>query len=480
MRVKVAPLLVALAVLFAAQFGLSDRVLRPFWKDHYAARIGDVSALSPDQLLAAFAGFREMIAGILWVRADKFFDEGNYDAILPIIRLVTILDPHQIDVYATGMWHIGYNFTDEESRSDRRYVPSALALGRDGTENNDHTYELFYETGWIWFHKIDDLHQNSLPWLEQAVERDDIPPARRNLLHKAYAKAGEIQKSVEYLASLLEKAEERYEENPNDFSLRSNRDTIENNLDTTLIRMAQRGYFAKEGGYYDQFDYDTKPPFDVGFSGRVTVIEPRVLQVEGSWNVMPVGTRITFVVRDADYPDAGPAMLDWDGQRDVRLDPPRDLTYMQDQLFVRNQRFRRRIDMSRDPTMYPFVADKYLIEFYYNPRIAPAHIQDKFGFDGEGMTDKNYLRDDVRPGQKVIYASFEMTRDQMLRRGEWDVDSGQTPTFTTKGFSERGLNDNTTGAAGILAVPGAERPEDRSFRDAGQEMPMEAGEQAPQ
>ena len=129
-------------------------------------------------------GFRELIAGILWVKADSFFDTGNYDAILPLIRLVTILDPHQIDVYATGMWHIGYNFTDEEQRSDRRYIPAALALGKEGYQNNPNTYEMFFETGWMWYHKIDDDYEHAVDlFLEAREARGHDPraqePARR-------------------------------------------------------------------------------------------------------------------------------------------------------------------------------------------------------------------------------------------------------------------------------------------------------------
>ena len=140
------------------------------------------SGLSPDQLLFVIGGFRELIAGILWVKADSFFDTGNYDAILPLIRLVTILDPHQIDVYATGMWHIGYNFTDEEQRSDRRYIPAALALGKEGYKNNPTTYEMFFETGWMWYHKIDDDYDHAVDLFQQARERSDMIPARKNLL----------------------------------------------------------------------------------------------------------------------------------------------------------------------------------------------------------------------------------------------------------------------------------------------------------
>src|SRR5512146_1551837 len=130
---KRGPLYAAIAGLLVAQGAVNKGFVYNFWAKNYAGKDLTKSAgLSPDQLLFAMAGFREMIAGILWVRADSFFDSGNYDAILPLIRLVTILDPHQIDVYATGMWHIGYNFTDEEQRSDRRYLPSAVALGAEG------------------------------------------------------------------------------------------------------------------------------------------------------------------------------------------------------------------------------------------------------------------------------------------------------------------------------------------------------------
>ena len=146
MKVKFIAVLPLLVVLFGFQVWMQNSLIFPYWKKNYAPRTdGDFSDLSPDQLLFALAGFREMIAGLLWVRADSYFDEGNYDAILPMIRIVTLLDPKQIDVYSTGMWHIAYNFTDEAQRSDRRYVAPALALGKEGAAHNDYTYELFFE-----------------------------------------------------------------------------------------------------------------------------------------------------------------------------------------------------------------------------------------------------------------------------------------------------------------------------------------------
>jgi len=403
---------------------------------HYAVdfapgKSGVSSGLSPDQLLFVLGGFRELIAGILWVKADSFFDSGNYDAILPLIRLVTILDPHQIDVYATGMWHIGYNFTDEEQRSDRRYIPAALALGKEGYQNNPTTYEMYFETGWMWYHKIDDDYEHAVNLFVEAQKRADMIPARKNLLAMAYQRDGKPEEALNTYLRLYDAADKVYKAEES-FGAHQNRDTIESNADTTLVRLVQRGWIAGKEGR-STAPYDNSPPFDVGFSAKVTVTGPRELNVQGTWGVQPVGSRIRIVLRDADYPGAKPAGLDWDSSSSVNLEPDKGLTFMQDGLFVKNRRFNRKLDMSRDPTMYPFAKDKYVVELYYNPRSAPPHIQDKFSWDGSGMTDKNYLNTEVRKGQRVIYAKLELTKDQILRRGEW---ADRTPVIKTPNYIE--------------------------------------------
>lgn len=440
---------IALGVLAASFIGqglLQRGVIFDRWTKDYNQSAGKDDfgsanrGLDPSQLLFVMAGFRELVAGILWVRADSFFDSGNYDAILPIIRLVTILDPHQIDVFATGMWHIGYNFTDEEQRSDRRYIPSALALGMEGARQNPETYEMFFETGWMWYHKIDDNYDNAVKWFEEAQKRKDMIAARKNLLGMAYQRNGDVEKGLATYEALYDKAVELYN-GSSDYSSRQNRDTIENNIDTMLVRMVQRGYVAKKAGR-PVVGYDVNPPFDVGFSVKATVTDPRVIRFEGTWNVLPVGTRVRVILRDANYTTpvdgkevdvAIPGGLKWDFSSNVNLDPPRDRTFMQDQLFVRNRRFNRKVDMSKDPTMYPFTEDDYVLEFYYNPRSAPPHIQDKFSWNGEGMTDKNYLNEDVRPGQRVVFCRMKISKDQILKRGEWQ---DRTPVIKTPNYKE--------------------------------------------
>lgn len=442
-------LLAALAALFLVQAGLHAFAIYPRWKRDYAPKTAGQSAtgLDPAQFLFALVGFKEFIAGILWVRADSFFEQGNYDAVLPLIRLVTWLDPHQIDVYATGMWHIGYNFTDTEQRSDRRYIPVALAFGAEGARNNPNTYELFFETGWMWYHKIDDNYENAVRWWEEAMKRKDMPPARKNLLSPAYQRNGQILEALNLYYDLYDEAVKRAEKD-NAFGNLQIRDTIERNIDTMLVRMVQRGWIAQQKGYYDQGDYDTKPPFDVGFSVRATVEEPAVIRFQGTWNVLPVGTRIRVVLKDKDMPNDQPAGMIWDQGSAVDLEVPVGLTFMQEQLFVRNRRFDKRVDMSNDRTMYPFKAENYVLEFYYNPRSAPPHIQDKFGYNGEGMTDKNFLNTEVRPGQRVVFARLELTRDQILRRGRWmdEVPFVQTPNYVAPNVRQE--------KSDVIIVPG--------------------------
>ncbi|HWA83375.1 MAG TPA: hypothetical protein VG820_08090, partial [Fimbriimonadaceae bacterium] len=441
-----------IVALLAGQAAMQQILLWPKWKTDYAPAKGmeDTPGLDPGQFLIALAGFREMVAGILWVRADAFFDAGNYDAILPIIRLVTILDPHQIDVYATGMWHIGYNFTDEEQRSDRRYLPTALALGAEGSKQNPSTYELYFETGWMWLHKIDDIYPKAVEWMQAANDHDDMPPARRNMLARAYEKDGDIEKMIDLYYKLYDEAEKKLKKDPA-YQNRQGADVIENNLDNLLVRSVQRGYQAKKLGIYDSGDYDTKPPFDVGFTAKVTVTEANIIRIEGTWNVQPLGTRIKVILRDKDFPNAVAGGAIWDAWKGVNLDPDKNATYMQDQLYVRNQHFNKKIDMSKDPTMYPFVGKDYTLEFFYNPRSAPPHIQDKFGWNGEGMTDKNFLRDDLkgpgRDGVRCMYTTLHLTRDMIKRQGEW---ADKVPVLMTKGYKDSG----STGAdQDVIIIP---------------------------
>ncbi|MFY9234754.1 MAG: hypothetical protein WAO58_09880 [Fimbriimonadaceae bacterium] len=455
-------LLAVIAVLFVAQGILHATTVYPTWKKDYMPKSGLTggTGLNPDQFLFALVGLREFVAGILWVRADNFFETGQYDAILPVIRLVTWLDPKQVDVYATGMWHMAYNFTDEAGQSDRRYIKPALALGAEGAARNDYTYELYHETGWIWYHKIDDDYENAISWFEKAQAKEDMKfiPARKNLLPRAYERSGQIDMALATQVRLRADAKKRVmEATEPDYTDMNNLDVIEQNMDNLLVRMSQRGWIARKrgDGSYEAGNYDTKKQHDVKFSVKVTVESPKVLKIEGTWNVLPIGTRIRVILRDSDYDTDKAAGLHWGNASAVDLEPERKNTIMQDGLFVRNGRFTKRIDMSKDPTMYPFVKKDYIIEFFYNPRSAPDHFKDRFGFDGEGMTDANFINDKIRPGARVLYTKLSLTRDQLLQEGDWYGRSAVVKTANFKADAGVGSMDD------IIVLPSIRSDSDK-------------------
>ena len=414
----------AIAALFIGQ-GLVSRAMFPTWvKDYSSHNVGVAPGLSIDQLLASVAGLREMVAGILWVQSDEYFHTGQFDAILPVIRLVTWLDPRQIEVYSTGAWHIGYNFTDEQNRSDRRYIPLALQLLDEGVHNNPNTYELYYDTAWMYYQKIDDNYPMAVDWFKQALSKPDIEtiPAIKSMLATAYLRNGQIEEALDYYWVLQQEAQASYDKTKN-HEFWNRKDTQERNVDNTIIRMASRGYLAKKDGVYSNYPYETKNPIDLDFTMKLTTIDPKVVQVSGTWGIPAAGARIRLVIRDADY------KLKWEpaGSLDFEIDKGR--TYMQELLYTQNGRFNQKIDMARNPTMYPFESDEVMVEFYFNPRSAPPHIQDRIGWNGEGMTDANFLNAEERPGTQILFAQFKLKRDDFLQRGF---------SFTSPGYKEQG------------------------------------------
>ncbi len=124
-------------------------------------------------VVATFAGFREAIAGALWIRADDFWHRGNFEAIIPIVRLVTWLDPHNIDIFITGAWHMDYNFVDRNQLSDKRYIPAAIALLKEGIANNPENYELYFELGWTHYNRKLLDYETGTKYIEEACKHED-------------------------------------------------------------------------------------------------------------------------------------------------------------------------------------------------------------------------------------------------------------------------------------------------------------------
>jgi tetratricopeptide (TPR) repeat protein len=130
---------------------------------------------TPKQLLAGILGeFRSTIADILWVKVDDYFHssvseedherihpghkdwhpnkeaqhraETNPDAeFMPLIRLVTWLDPSFMMAYQVGGWWLSNKLNKSEE---------AVSFLKEAVRNNPQRFEGYYELGWLYHRKF--------------------------------------------------------------------------------------------------------------------------------------------------------------------------------------------------------------------------------------------------------------------------------------------------------------------------------------
>jgi hypothetical protein len=111
------------------------------------------------------------------------------------------------------------------------------------------------------------------------------------------------------------------------------------------------------------------------------------------------------------------------------LNLDKNVTIMQTDISVRQEKFEKKIDMSKDNKIYSFSAPKYLVTIWFNPSNTsdcPPFVQDRIGWFGEGMTDAHYLdTSGIVPGDttgtlprlRLIKKTFTLTKDDLLGTG---------------------------------------------------------------
>lgn len=552
-------LVAALVPLFALSVALQASLDRPDMRRQPAIEPKGVSSAATanfggaglpfEYSLAALSGFRQVIAGLLWVRSDAFFHSGNYDAILPMIRLITWLDPNWIDVYATGAWHLMYNFTDTDQRSDRRYLPVGLALLDEGIANNPDVFDVYKEKGWNLFDKVKDYKAAAEAYEGGKKTKNADVNQVVHLLAHSYERDGQIDKAIATWQEAYDMHQAALKSAGANQDIAS-RNTFgaSNSLKNKSLMEIRRAVRPKNIAAFG--------PVEAGLKVRVVRKAPRVLEVSGSWNLVGSikdsfdagtfeadGVRVKTIGKGMtlDGPVAGARMevrLQDAGYVMPKLESfsfsvDANTTIMQDILttsggkrvvvggaFALNPRggspelaaeaanvynykpaeapklkgvpvaaalrgaapisafgqwqlvmlayppaftaarksytaaevpalfaklkgdaktieekltkkaihiarvadntfgsFKREIDMTKDPKMYGFAKDKYELTIVFNPRNAPDFVQDRIGWSGEGLTDKNYLDTSV-PGLRRLRVLIPLTKADIEGEGE--------------------------------------------------------------
>ncbi len=439
--IPVAAVLLAGAMLFQHRLDPQIRELHI----HEVSVGQSASGLNNEFMLLPLLGFREAAAGLLWVRCDEFFHSGDYDAILPLVRMITWLDPHADNVYVTGAWHLSYNFTDSSERSDWRYIAPSQALLDEGIINNPNISDIKFEKGWQNYDKIKDYPAAARAF-ESAIAgpygnesgvkgTDDYPYATPlktlHILAHTYERMGRIPEAL----AVWQKARARTEKemanakNPGmeiDYALKQMHASEMHNYAETKQRYFDRYTTTHHDPTINptKFPYVLAPPpnspnqtprpWDVALKTQIDVTRPHVLKISGTFNTAN-GSRINVWIADWDYKPKGL------GQTLTSFDVEQDTTILHDSISVREFKYSREMDMSKDPKMYSFVSDTYRIVLDYNIRQSSPFLQDRFGWSGEGLTDSN-------PAHVVLDRSPGVMATKMIegQDGEGPVWNGET------------------------------------------------------
>lgn len=385
-----------------------------------------VQGLRDNMFGASMLGFREVAAGMLWVKADELFHEGKYTELVPYFSLVTFMDPHQIDVYSTGAWHLLYNFQDS------RMVTQGLAFLEQGVKNNPSIWDLYFQMGWNNFDWPVESYEAAYPWLKQAATKKgtDGSPAPRfvdHLVGHALSRQGRVQESldqwqrcIDYAEAELVKAQKEKDTNMERY-WQQERDISRNNFQLVLVRSVARGDIGKN-------------PLPLSMDVNVKRIAPRTLRLTGKINNLPVlrdmygeivNARVEVRLEDKNYNQLLEQHKDdlaWIPENLTRfrsiyniVDPDGTITNGRDK-YVDIDLVKDPADLGRTSDMvYPLKSDEFDVVVRFDPRVRrqPEAVQATLGWVGEGLKKGPDVVEGPN-GSRALEKRITFSREQIL------------------------------------------------------------------
>ena len=117
----------------------------------------------------AMGAFRGLVVDILWMRADKLKEEGQFFDAKQLAEWITTLQPRFASVWEFQAWNMAYNISvampANQWKERWKWVRNGYELLRDkGIVANPHEISLYRYLAWIFQHKIsyvaDDCHKH--------------------------------------------------------------------------------------------------------------------------------------------------------------------------------------------------------------------------------------------------------------------------------------------------------------------------------
>ncbi len=358
---KTIPLVLIICFLLVILLQVEIDKFRPNYRPGGTASF---AYLSREALASALMGFREVAAGLLWIKIEDYFHSGEHEKIFPLIRVITWLDPHFMEAYSSGAWQLAWN------SMDWRLIPSAEQFLLEGIQNNPEKYELYADMGWLYYDKVRD-YEKAIEWYKKATALP-CPPAIKRMLAHSYERAGKVDEAIKVWKQLVEEGKKEMEKRPKDFTVLFDYQVALHNYNMCIIRKVDRQELARH-----------PKPYYISF--QLYRVSPRLLQLRGKTN-LPELSRIWVSLYDVDLAERKQKSLGW---QLMNVTEYKDIWPQ-----VRGGEVKSDIDLT-DALKYPLKGKTFVLEVTFDPRTQPIATQDVVGWIGEGM----------RGGDVVVHAS---------------------------------------------------------------------------
>ena len=157
--------------------------------------LAEYLVIMPGEFVTNFVigGFRGIAADILWLNIDELWHNGKWFEIIPLLRAITWMQPHFLEAWELGAWHLAYNlYVYAEGMPDReRYIEEGIRFLKEGLAKNRNVYDLWFNLGWIYYHKLED-YDKGIIYFRGAI-RYKHPSYIDRLIAHAYRKKGDIK-----------------------------------------------------------------------------------------------------------------------------------------------------------------------------------------------------------------------------------------------------------------------------------------------
>ena len=171
------------------------------------------NALGQGLVVGVLGGFRTILADFLWIRLHGIWESREREKLLPLIRLVTTMDPRpeyfwvngaRMVAYDVPNWRIreegGYEAVSERRQAtiDREQARRAFALLDEALELHPRSVRLHLEKAQIYLNRLDAV-ERAAEWFLKATRLPGAPRYASRIYAELLKRQGNYREAYDFL-----------------------------------------------------------------------------------------------------------------------------------------------------------------------------------------------------------------------------------------------------------------------------------------